>query len=151
MRLLLMRHGPAIAFAPSGCDEDRPLRDDGPEVVRSVLLRLASEHYPSVILSSPALRALETARIAAGITRASVRVEPRLSAGSSVGADDIQELALPAASTMLVGHQPWIEDLARELLGRSGSDLRTVGFRPACLVVLEHEPGGWHVLQAIEP
>ncbi len=63
--ILLLRH--AKSARPAGTDDfDRPLaergRRDAPETGRLIVLR---NRVPDLIISSPAVRALETARLAA--------------------------------------------------------------------------------------
>jgi phosphohistidine phosphatase len=66
MRLYLLRHGIAETSARSGRDADRVLTEEGREKVRGVVKRArAGGMWPTVILSSPFARALETAQIAA--------------------------------------------------------------------------------------
>ena len=66
MELYLLRHGIAEDRAPSGRDADRRLTEDGKKKLRRVLARAAEAGVnPSLILSSPLKRAIETAEIAA--------------------------------------------------------------------------------------
>jgi len=66
MEIYLFRHGIAEDRAPSGRDEDRRLTDEGRQKLRRVLERAqAAGVSPSLILSSPLKRAVETAEIAA--------------------------------------------------------------------------------------
>jgi len=66
MELYLLRHAIAEENSPSGRDADRRLTDEGRDKLRRVLKRASSAGVePSLILSSPYKRALETAEIAA--------------------------------------------------------------------------------------
>jgi len=66
MRLYLLRHGAAESSAHSGRDADRALTQEGRDKVRSVVRRArAGGMWPTMLLSSPFARALETAQIAA--------------------------------------------------------------------------------------
>jgi phosphohistidine phosphatase len=66
MRLYLLRHGIAETSARSGRDADRALTEEGREKVRKVVrLARGGGMWPTVILSSPFARALETAQISA--------------------------------------------------------------------------------------
>jgi phosphohistidine phosphatase len=68
MRLNLFRHGIAETSARSGHDADRVLTEEGREKVRNVVRRArAAGMWPTVILSSPFARALETAQISAKV------------------------------------------------------------------------------------
>ena len=66
VELYLLRHGIAKDRSASGRDADRRLTDEGRTKLRRVLERAhAAGVVPSLILSSPYRRALETAEIAA--------------------------------------------------------------------------------------
>ena len=66
LELYLLRHGIAEDRAPSGRDPDRALTDRGKEKLEKVLRRAQkSGVQPTLIISSPYKRALETAEIAA--------------------------------------------------------------------------------------
>src|SRR5262252_2962584 len=65
MELYLLRHGVAEDRAATGRDADRRLTEEGREKLRRVLERAHVVGVrPSLILSSPLRRALETAEIA---------------------------------------------------------------------------------------
>ena len=67
MELYLLRHGIAEDGKPGKPDSERALTDEGREKLRRVLKRARSAGVdPTVILSSPYRRALETAEAAAG-------------------------------------------------------------------------------------
>jgi phosphohistidine phosphatase len=66
MEIYLLRHGAAERQAASGKDSDRQLTVDG----RLILRRVVKQAYvtglrPSLILSSPYVRAVQTAQVAA--------------------------------------------------------------------------------------
>jgi phosphohistidine phosphatase len=66
MLLYLLRHGIAETSARSGRDADRVLTEEGRDKVRSVVRRArAGGMWPTLILSSPFARALETAQVSA--------------------------------------------------------------------------------------
>src|SRR6478736_9710352 len=68
MRLYVMRHGPAVDDAPSGRDDDRELTASGRRRVRAVAQALLEAgELPRVILSSPLVRALQTAEIVCAV------------------------------------------------------------------------------------
>jgi phosphohistidine phosphatase len=103
VRLYLVRHAEA---APGEPDELRPLTPAGRETTKSLGKQLAADGVrPSAILTSPLLRARETA---AEVGRA-VGVEPeaddRLAPGASP--EDIREAVSGRGEVVLVvGHQP---------------------------------------------
>lgn len=118
MKLYIMRHGPAEDTAPSGRDSDRALTTSGRERVRAVAKLLKDkDEAPRVILSSPLVRALQTAEIVAaelGIDRVETGHE-------LVPGGDAPSLARALAAAdqkrpMLVGHEPDLSALITTLL-----------------------------------
>jgi phosphohistidine phosphatase len=122
MQLYIMRHGPAEDAAATGRDADRALTSSGRDRVRSVAKLLGEqEELPLRILSSPLLRAEQTAEIVAATAKAkgwssSVEKVPELSPeGKNV--ELIQKLLqAEATSAMVVGHEPDLSGLVLHLL-----------------------------------
>ncbi|HEX2303256.1 MAG TPA: phosphohistidine phosphatase SixA [Gaiella sp.] len=130
MRVYLCRHAKA---APGEPDERRELTRKGLEQAQHLAERLAAlTEPPAVVLTSPLVRARQTAEAIAASTDASLRTEPRLAPGASV--DDLREsltgLEGPVAA---VGHQPDCSEIAIAL---TGSD---PGFAPGAMAVLDLE------------
>ena len=74
MKLYVMRHGPAQDDSPSGRDADRALTPSGRERVAAVAKSMLAEgEAPFSILSSPLVRAVETAEVVAEVTHLSRR------------------------------------------------------------------------------
>ena len=74
MKLYVMRHGPAEDQAASGIDEDRALSTPGRERVRAVAKILTAEgEEPAQVVTSPLVRAVQTAEIVAIATKLSDR------------------------------------------------------------------------------
>ncbi len=121
MKLYLMRHGIAHDSAESGLDADRALTPKGRDRVRDVAAYLLREaEVPLHIVSSPLVRALQTAEIVAATTAVrdragSVTVRRELAAGGLAIVDELR--AKPMKRTMLVGHEPDMSMLASHLLG----------------------------------
>lgn len=117
MDLLLLRHADALESAAS--DLARPLSPKGHRQATEVAQRLqTSTHQPSLILSSPAVRTMETANVVASILKLKVISCPWALPGM------VPEAAIEALSAyrtservLLVGHQPDISFLAAQLLG----------------------------------
>lgn len=84
--LLILRHGRSaanerglIASSPANAEHDYGLTDQGREqVLASVTAGRSQVHGPVVVVSSPLLRARETADIAAQAFETSVRIDDRL-------------------------------------------------------------------------
>lgn len=118
--LHLLRH--AHAGDPerwSGDDSARPLSDRGRRQAERLGRFLAgSPEPPDLLISSPRLRALETADTVAGILGVPVVKDPRLAQRLEPGlVTDILLAAGPAARPCLVGHDPDLSSLLGQLLG----------------------------------
>jgi phosphohistidine phosphatase len=130
MLLLLVRHADAGDRDPDRWpdDRDRPLTDKGRKVQRRVSRALGELGLaPTHILTSPWARAAQTAEVLAGelgvshppVPSAALAAPPDLSRL----ADDIGEPETDAI-VALVGHSPWIEELAALLLTGQAAGLR---------------------------
>ena len=121
MHLYFLRHGPADSKAHwSGHDEERPLTEDGRAVVlASARLLVRTNVVLAAILTSPLVRARQTAEIAAAELNAGAAVDDsRLAPGF----DRKRLTALlanhrGAQSLLLVGHEPDFSRTIRELTG----------------------------------
>jgi phosphohistidine phosphatase len=111
MRLLIVRHAQAAAGDP---DELRPLTSEGREQARELGLRLREQGLaPDAVVSSPLLRARETA---AALALGDAEVDERLAPGATPG--DIRDAATGRGDTVVVvGHQPDCGRAAAELSG----------------------------------
>jgi phosphohistidine phosphatase len=114
MRLFLIRHAKAQPGEP---DETRPLAEKGIEQAKRLGVTLSLHPTPPVVvLTSPLLRARQTAEAVARATGAELRVDDRISPGAT--ADSLRTaltgLAGPVAA---VGHQPDCSEIALALTG----------------------------------
>ncbi len=130
MLLLLVRHAHAGDRDPDRWpdDRDRPLTDKGRKTQRRVARALAKlDLVPARVLTSPWARALETAAVLVtelGLRAPAIPVEALAAEPDLVRlADDIGEPGTDAI-VALVGHSPWIEELATLLLAGSAGSLR---------------------------
>lgn len=109
--LWLLRHAEAADGVP---DDERPLTDRGTaqaEAAGRALARLGENI--NVVLSSPKLRALQTAERVCEHLGVELRVEPRLSGEPF----DVQELIAGLGDVLLVGHDPSFSLLLHDLTG----------------------------------
>jgi phosphohistidine phosphatase len=127
VRLHLLRH--ADAGDPEtwdGPDDLRPLSPRGErQAERLAALLLGGGFVPDAILSSPRVRARETADIVARTLHREVRVEPRLA--GPLEPETVEAILSDAgdpARPVLVGHDPEFSALACELTGAPGLQLR---------------------------
>lgn len=113
MRLFLVRHAEA---APGDPDDLRPLTPAGRGAARQLGARLAVEH-PEAVLTSPLLRARETAVAIADASGLEAEADERLAPGAT--ADDVRSAATGRGETVVaVGHQPDCSEIVLALTGR---------------------------------
>jgi phosphohistidine phosphatase SixA len=129
VRLYLVRHAEA---APGEPDALRPLTSAGRAAARSLGARLASEGArPAVVLSSPLLRARETAAELCRALGCAAQSDDRLAPGAS--ADTVRSaIAGRGDEVVVVGHQPDCGRIAAQLGGG-----HEPAFPPAGMFVLE--------------
>jgi phosphohistidine phosphatase len=130
MLLILNRHAAAGVRDPAQWpdDRERPLTDKGRKVQRDVsrvLRRL--DLAPVLVLTSPWLRAAQSAEILAEVARVAqpaVPCEPLAADPDLIRLTDFVGGQPPEAIVAMVGHSPWIEELASILLGGSTASIR---------------------------
>lgn len=121
MDIYILRHGIAEPAGPGGSDEKRALTDEGRAKLRPVLQRArAIKVAPSLILSSPLVRAVQTAELAAEVLGYKGRI---------VRTDALAPSSSPEAvwrevrghdgesAVLLAGHEPLLSAAASYLLG----------------------------------
>src|SRR5688572_16958245 len=125
--LYLLRH--AHAGDPekfTGDDAARPLSEKGRrQSERLGRVLSGSGDAPDLFVTSPKVRADDTARIVAKAVGAKVVVDPRL--GGALDADVVAEIvaaAGPAERPCLVGHDPDFSDVLGEFIGVSVVPMR---------------------------
>lgn len=114
-----MRHGPAEDDAADGLDSSRALTLPGRERVRVVAKHLAQiDEAPRLIVSSPLVRALQTAEIVATTIGVQSPVEAnRTLAPRGHAHEFVRECAAQNKKRMLVvGHEPDLSLLVGQLL-----------------------------------
>jgi phosphohistidine phosphatase len=129
--LFLIRHAHADPGEP---DEARPLSERGREEARTLADSLSRHETPPVlVLTSPLLRARQTAEEITRATAAALRVEPVLSPGATIETlrEAIGDEARPVAA---VCHQPDCSEIAIALTSQDP------GFPPAGVAELSLEP-----------
>ncbi|HLX45840.1 MAG TPA: histidine phosphatase family protein [Bryobacteraceae bacterium] len=138
MELYLLRHGIAEDRAASGRDADRRLTDEGKKKLHKVLARAhKSGVAPTLILSSPLTRAMETAEIAADeLAYNSEIVRTAALTPDSTPADVWAEIRAhrDEPSILLAGHEPLF---SATVAGFVGSARAMVEFRKGALVRID--------------
>ncbi len=145
MKIVLVRHGRAEPKKEGFSDADRRLTEEGRRGVEAVARHINME--PSMILSSPYRRALETAEILASTLGGRVVVVEELEPEAPSGVDALARINV-GDRYILVGHNPWMEHTLSELVGgriemKAGS---------AAIVEIESlKPGGGILLALVSP
>ena len=126
MRIFLVRHAEA---APGDPDELRPLTEAGRAAARELGEKLAA-HNPDAVVSSPLLRARETAELIARAAGLEPEPEEKLAPGADV--TDLSAAVSGRGDTIVVvGHQPDCSEIVLALTGEERS------FEPAAFAELE--------------
>lgn len=156
MKILgLFRHAKSDWQDPRARDFDRPLNERGRRGA-ALMGKHVREHGVrwERMLSSPAIRCAETIEIACQAAGQPVAVQwdRRIYLASSVTlADLLREQSGNPASTLMVGHNPGLEDLIFDLVPDDGSSpLRDVveeKFPTASFAVLELDIESWSDLK----
>ena len=119
MRLILVRHAKAASGEP---DEARPLTSEGHEAALALGEQLGSLR-PDAVLSSPLLRARQTAGPIAAVAGVELEIDGRLAPGAT-----LEELRATVAghgeTVVVVGHEPDCGLIVEALTGAPH------GFRP---------------------
>jgi phosphohistidine phosphatase len=142
VELLLLRHGPAAVRDPARWRDDarRPLTAAGKRAVRDAARGLAALGLDRpAIRSSPAVRAADTARIAAEVLGAKGAIERWDQLGFAATPESVVQRMVdegPRTGTVvLVGHEPGLGQLAGLLL--FGEPMAPIRLRRAGAAMIE--------------
>lgn len=137
MQLCLVRHGDAVAAEDGGYANDglRPLTPDGKAKMHRGAAGLARAFTPEGIISSPLVRARQTAEILqSAFSKTPLRFSEHLATG-----DHVALLAEAAGfgweRTILVGHEPHMSHLLSLLLSGGQSRIEVDFKRGAAAIV----------------
>ncbi len=117
MKLFFMRHGIAEPAHGSIGDRDRALTEEGRHQVHQIAHALRRLNIrPEIILTSPLIRAAQTAEIVAPVLDVRLETVNELQPGCVL--DDLQRLLrrYPQETVMVVGHEPDFSSLAARLI-----------------------------------
>ncbi|MCL2777030.1 MAG: histidine phosphatase family protein [Polyangiaceae bacterium] len=140
MKLYIMRHGPAEDDSPTGRDANRALTKSGRARVHAVAQSLVDhDEAPLAILSSPLVRAFQTAQVVSAVIEFAARVRAENNSQSSVAASVTSSVEMcpelgpgldaiglvsdlvraERKRVMIVGHEPDLGMLVTRLVGES--------------------------------
>lgn len=130
--LYLVRHAKASLENRMGSDIDRPLLEKGLKRTRYIIDYLNNRQtHLDLIISSPAVRAFETARVLAhalNFPLTNIKIERMLYEGDADKIGDLfYDLPPKTESLMIVGHNPTITNFANLLLTEPIDHLPTSG------------------------
>ena len=152
MQLFVIRHAVAQDPEPGGDDAERQLTPSGrAKAVRAIRgLRALDLHFDRV-LTSPWRRAMQTAQLLASISH-----DPPLATELLTQKPNADLLALIGASstaTAVVGHEPWLGELAAWLAFGDAKHGDAILIKKCGVLWLEGTPvpGGMQVRAAIPP
>ena len=132
-KLLLLRHGKSSWDDPSLADFDRPLAPRGVKAAKRMGRELAARDWlPERALVSPAARTRETWKlVSAKLPDAPAANLPKKLYGAS--AEDllaqIRQVSGKVGTLLLLGHNPALEELARQLAGDESDGSALAGLR----------------------
>ena len=120
-RLLLLRHAKAVPATEPLVDIDRPLAERGERDASRIGDRLRRQQlHPTLILTSPAARALRTAQLVAkaiDYARDAISLDRRLYLAAPAATVEVIGAQNDAIKTLVVvGHNPGLTELVHQLL-----------------------------------
>ena len=129
MRCYFLRHGLAVeADDWSGSDFDRPLTGEGRARMRRAAKAMAALRLEiDVIVTSPLLRAKQTAAIVAKELQLDDRLVEDERLGGEFGSDRLADILAEhrrANAVMLVGHEPGMSRTIGHLVGGAGIEFK---------------------------
>jgi phosphohistidine phosphatase len=132
MRVYLMRHGDAgDKRAWSGVDADRPLSEMGIERTTAAAEHFARTSFrPTKIVTSPLLRARQTAEIVASVLGATNLIEIDARLGPDFGVEAFRRVLQEnpdQEKLLLVGHDPSLSNVIQAVMGGGSIILKKGG------------------------
>lgn len=144
MKLYFLRHGIAEDHSPAGRDADRRLTAEGLAEMEAVGAGMAALGLRfDLLLSSPKVRARQTAEIAAAAVGQGEQLKLEEALGHGCGLSELRELLAGVdgkSRVLLVGHQPDLSENIGVLIGGGRVQMKKASL--ACLEVVRIEPGG---------
>jgi len=143
-RLYLLRHAKAAWALPGQKDFDRTLDDTGfadAEIVADMAVDRGL--VPDLVLCSTAVRCRQTAEALRRAMNEDLEIsyiDALYAGGSNIYRDIIGSQNDALASLMVVGHNPVIEEILREVLGEeAAAEAIPAGYPPGALAVVDFD------------
>jgi phosphohistidine phosphatase len=141
--LYIMRHAKSAWGEPGLEDFNRPLLEKGKKRTKTIIDYLLSKQVkPELIISSPAVRALETAHIMAhglGLNKNDIRFEKSIYTADTEQLEDLfYDLPASLSHLMIVGHNPAVTNFVNDFLENKIDALPT-----SAVVAIEFNTKKW--------
>jgi len=132
--LTLVRHGKSSWQTAGQSDHDRPLNERGSGDAPVMARRLVDRGcIPDLILCSSAVRTQQTAALlmsGLGLDKESIQFHDELYLASPATIlSAVQSLGIDYAHTMIIAHNPGLEDLSAQLCDQCSAPMPTLGIR----------------------
>ena len=147
-RLILIRHAKSDWGNPSIRDFDRPLNKRGHLNAPEMAHRMINQNiYPDLVVSSPALRALTTAKYFAkewGISENEIQTDKNIyEAGLKALLNVVNQFENQFNIVVMFGHNPGFTDFANYL-----SDVNIYNMPTCSIVILEFSLADWALVSS---
>lgn len=158
MELFIVRHAIAEERSDTRADHERALTKRGRDRFDTCFGALAKELAIDYVLSSPWRRARETAELVAAHSNTADAPRPPIAETELLTAPPSVELyhrilSLEAVRVAVVGHEPWLGELAAELAFGDSELADTLVFKKGGIAWLSGipEPGGMTIRALLPP
>jgi phosphohistidine phosphatase len=152
MKLMFLRHGIAEDRSADGSDHSRRLTPEGKDLMRLEATGMVRAGIkPALILTSPLVRAVQTAEIVAEVLDMDDRLRQEARLGPGFTLEHLRTITVAHSdrrALMLVGHEPTLSVVVGQLIG--GANVRMKKGSLAIVDVEEVEHGAG-CLQALLP
>ena len=142
--LCIMRHGAAVARGEAGYADDakRPLTEQGKKKMHEIAEGLKKSGFEADwIVSSPLVRAVETAKIISGVLGPNVPLEISETLGPGAAPESLLGFLAKHKNrkrVLVVGHEPDLSEVAARLIG-AGRRSSLAFKKGGCCLISFHE------------
>jgi phosphohistidine phosphatase len=149
--LYVMRHAKSAWGEPGLGDFDRPLLEKGKKRTKKVIDYLLNKRVkPELIITSPALRALETARImlhGLHVDKDALQEEKSIyTSDAGQFSDVLFDIPASVSSIMIVGHNPAVTEFINSFLDVKIDPIPTSG-----IAAFEFNADDWNEIRKTDP